>query len=158
MCKGVRVLAFFKRHAEAIGAIGTILMALAAVAAAIFVPLQIAANDRTSREQAAREIYREFLNITIQRPELAAPQSCPAADPLRQRAYQAYVDYLLYTAEQVLDLSPEDWRDTVAAQLAPHRAYLCGFEASDMAAMTVQVADLVAALQTGCETIAPECP
>lgn len=151
-------MAWFKRHAEAIGAIGTILMALAAVAAAILVPLQIAANDRTSREQAAREIYREFLNITIQRPELAAAPSCPATDPLRQRAYQAYVDCLLYTAEQVLDLSPEDWRDTVAAQLVPHRAYLCGFGTGDMAAMTVQVADLVAALQTDCETVTADCP
>jgi hypothetical protein len=150
-------MAWFKRHAEAIGAIGTILMALAAVAAAILVPLQIAANDRTSREQAAREIYREFLNITIQRPELAAAPSCPATDPLRQRAYQAYVDYLLYTAEQVLDLSPEDWRDTVAAQLAPHRAYLCGFGTGDMVAMTVQVADLVAALQTDCEMVTTDC-
>ena len=152
------MMAWLKRHAEAIGAIGTILMAVAAVAAAILVPFQIAANDRTSREQAAREIYREFLNITIQRPELAAAQTCPASDPLRQRAYQAYVDYLLYTAEQVLDLSPEDWRDTVAAQLAPHRAYLCGFDTGDMAAMTVQVADLVAALQTDCETVTPDCP
>lgn len=158
MCERVRVLAWFKRHAEAIGAIGTILMALAAVAAAIFVPLQIAANDRTSREQTAKEIYREFLNITIQRPELAVPQSCRATDPLRQRAYQAYVDYLLYTAEQVLDLSPEDWRDTVAAQLVPHRAYLCSFDTGDMAAMTLQVADLVATLQTECETRAPDCP
>ncbi|WP_416915208.1 MAG: hypothetical protein ACMUJJ_14200 [Roseicyclus sp.] len=150
-------MAWFKRHAEAIGAIGTILMALSAFAAAILVPLQIAASDRTSREQAAREIYREFLNITIQRPELAASQSCPATDPLRQRAYQAYVDYLLYTAEQVLDLSPEDWRDTVAAQLAPHRAYLCGFDTGDMVAMTVQVADLVAALQTDCEMVTTDC-
>jgi hypothetical protein len=150
-------MGWLKTHAEAIGAAGAIVMALAAVAAAILVPMQIAANDRTSREQAAREIYREFLNITIQRPDLADPAACAPADPARARAYEAYVDYLLYTAEQVLDLSQDEWEETIAARLAPHRPYLCRFDADDLATMTAPVAALVRSVATGCEGAPSPC-
>lgn len=148
---------WLQRQAQVIQTASALVMAGAALAAAVFVPLQIAANDRTSREQAAREIYREFLNISIQRPDLARPGTCLPADPVQRAAYESYVDYLLYTAEQVLDLDPEDWRATIAARLAGHSAYLCSFDSDDRDAMTPAVAALVGDLQADCATPAPSC-
>ncbi|MBF9059062.1 hypothetical protein HKCCSP123_07685 [Rhodobacterales bacterium HKCCSP123] len=151
-------MVWLRKNAALIEAGSALVMAFAAIAAAILVPMQIAANDRTSREQAAREIYREFLNITIQRPELAEPTACTPADPGRNSAYEAYVDYLLYTAEQVLELSAEEWRETVSARLAPHQPYLCGFDDADLATLTAPVAELVRSVQTGCTTTLALCP
>lgn len=150
---------WLERHAQAIQAAGALVMSAAAVAAAVFVPWQIGANDRTSREQAAREIYREFLNISIQRPDLATMEYCSPAAPAERAAYEAYVDYLLYTAEQVMDLDPEDWDATIATRLRAHMGYLCTFEAADLDTMTPAVASLVDRLIAGCDaTVACELP
>jgi hypothetical protein len=80
------------------------MVAAAAISACIFVPWQIWSNERTNRETAAREIYREFLNISIQRPELASQDLCAFTNPINRSAYESYVDYLLYSAEQVIEL------------------------------------------------------
>jgi hypothetical protein len=127
-------------------------MSAAALAAAIFVPWQIAANDRTSRDQAAREIYREFLNISIQRPELAARDICALTDPVARKAYESYVDYLLYTAEQVMALNPSDWEADITARLRLHSRYLCTFDPADLESMTPAVASLVGRLTGACDT------
>jgi hypothetical protein len=147
------MLRWLDRHAQAIQAAGAIVMSAAALAAAVFVPWQIAANDRTSREQAAREIYREFLNISIQRPELAAQDICTLTDPARRTAYESYVDYLLYTAEQVMALNPSDWEADITARLHSHTPYLCSFGPADLAAMTPAVAALIGSLTTACDTV-----
>ncbi|HRM75069.1 MAG TPA: hypothetical protein PLI13_10275, partial [Paracoccus sp. (in: a-proteobacteria)] len=59
------------RNSEALGAVGAIATAIAAVTAVIVIPYQVAQADRIQRDQTAREIYREFLNLTVQKPELA---------------------------------------------------------------------------------------
>jgi len=141
---------WFEKKSQIVQAICAIVMAGAALGALVFVPLQIAANDRTSREQAAREIYREFLNISIQRPDLVAQDYCALVDPVQKAAYEAYVEYLLYTAEQVLALSQADWQSTIAARLQGHQGYLCTFDDNDIASMTAPVSDLVERLRFGC--------
>jgi hypothetical protein len=130
-------------------------MAGAALGALVFVPLQIAAADQTTREQSARDIYREFLNISIQRPELAAQDICALTSGREQAAYEAYVEYLLYTAEQVLDLNPADWEATIAARLDVHRPYLCQFTPDDLAAMTAPVTAMIGQLRAHCASIPP---
>jgi hypothetical protein len=147
---------WLERHAQAIQSAGALVMSAAAVAAAVFVPLQIAANDRTSREQTAREIYREFLSISIQRPELAKRDFCTMTDPVERAAYESYVDYLLYTAEQVMDLNADDWKTAITARLRSHEAYLCTFEPADLEALTPAVASLLDGMVAGCAA-APAC-
>ena len=125
---GFSLLNWLERHAQPIQSVGALVTAAAAVAAVVFVPWQIAANERASREQAAREIYREFLSISIQRPELTTRDFCALADPVQRVAYESYVDYLLYTAEQVMDLNATDWEPAIAARLRSHQSYLCTFQ------------------------------
>lgn len=151
---GGAMAGWLERHAQAIQAAGTLVMSFAAVAAAVFVPLQIAANDRTSREQSAREIYREFLSISIQRPELANRDYCSLNGPVERAAYESYVDYLLYTAEQVMDLNASDWEPAISARLRSHQGYLCTFDAEDLDALTPAVAALVEGLKSGCPATA----
>ena len=112
------------RNSEALGAVGAIATAIAAVTAVIVIPYQVAQADRIQRDQTAREIYREFLNMTVQKPEVANADYCALKDQNQIVAYSAYVEYLLYTAEQMIDTS-EEWRAPMANYLGEHKAYLC---------------------------------
>ncbi len=111
-------------HSKALQAIAAIVTMLAAVAALIGVKVQIDANARQQREQSARDIYREYLNLSIAKPEFANPDYCAIAGTAQDGAYEDYVEYLLYTSEQVLAAMP-DWETTLTARLAPHKELLC---------------------------------
>lgn len=75
-------------------------------------------------------------------------------DPLRRAAQESYVDYLLYTAEQVLDLNAADWEAAIGARLEPHLPYLCTFQHDDFEALTPAVAALVRRIASDCASIA----
>ncbi len=94
------------------------------------IPYQVAQADRIQRDQTAREIYREFLSLTVQKPELANADYCALKDPKEQTAYAAYGEYLLYTSEQMIDTSP-DWRAPMASYLGDHKVYLCSRDVWD---------------------------
>ncbi len=116
---------WLERHSAALQALGNIVMAIVAVAALIGVKLQVDAAYSVQREQSAKEIYREFLNISIANPDLAQPNYCSLSKSPRAPAYDSYVEYLLYTAEQVLQASP-DWVPVFEAQLVLHQETICG--------------------------------
>jgi hypothetical protein len=116
---------WLESRAKAIQAFGAIVTMIAALAAVIGVKLQIDANARQQREQSAREIYREYLALSIARPEFSNPDFCAINGTASEGAYEDYVEYLLYTSEQVLEAMPQ-WEPTLAARLAPHKALLCG--------------------------------
>ena len=112
------------RNAAPLEALGAIATAFAALTALVVSPYQVAQADRIQRDQTAREIYREFLNMTVQKPEVANADYCALKDQNQIVAYSAYVEYLLYTAEQMIDTS-EEWRAPMANYLGDHKAYLC---------------------------------
>lgn len=118
------------RNSEPLQAVGAIATAIAALTALIVIPYQVAQADRIQRDQTAREIYREFLNLTVQKPELANADFCALKGTKEQTAYSAYVEDLLYTSEQMIDTSPE-WRAPMAAYLGDHMTYLCSQDVWD---------------------------
>lgn len=136
------------RNAEPLQALGALATAFAAVTAVIVIPYQVAQADRIQRDQTAREIYREFLNLTVHKPELANADYCALRDAGQTTAYAAYVEYLIYTAEQMIDISPE-WRAPMASYLADHMAYLCSQGVWD--AQSQDIRDLMAELALSCE-------
>lgn len=136
------------RNSERLQGLGSLVTAVAALAALILVPIQIASADRIQRDQTAREIYREFLNLTVQRPELANADYCALNDPKEKIAYEAYVDYLLYTSEQLIDSSP-DWRGPMSAYLADHLAFICS--KADWQDYSAGVRDIVTMLRASCK-------
>jgi hypothetical protein len=145
------VLDWLRRNSEALEALGGIATAFAALTALVVIPYQVAQADRIQRDQTAREIYREFLNLTVQKPDLATADYCALSDAGQKTAYTAYVEYLVYTAEQMVDTSP-DWRAPMASYLEDHMAYLCSEGVWDGASPDVRelIADL--ALTCGAES------
>jgi hypothetical protein len=115
---------WLESRAKALQALAAIVTILTAVAALIGVKVQIDANARQQREQSARDIYREYLNLSIAKPEFSNPDYCAIRGSASEGAYEDYVEYQLYTAEQVLAAMP-DWQPTLAERLVPHRELLC---------------------------------
>jgi hypothetical protein len=146
------VLDWLKRNSEALAAVGGIATAFAALTALIIIPYQVAQSDRIQRDQTAREIYREFLNLTVQKPDLANADYCAITDVGQKTAYAAYVEYLVYTAEQMVDTSP-GWRKPMASYLEDHIVYLCSPDVWDA---NGDVAALMADLGLDCEA-QPRC-
>lgn len=146
------MLGWLKKHSEALEGLGGLATAFATLTALIVIPYQIAQSDRIQRDQTAREIYREFLNLTVQKPELANADYCAMKDTNQSTAYTAYVEYLLYTSEQMIGTSPE-WRAPMASYLEDHMAYLCSKGVLD--AQSPDIRDLMADLELSCETHPP---
>lgn len=152
----MRLHAFLTRHALVIQAGGALVTALAAVVALVVVPWQIREADRLQQAQSARDIYRDFLNLTVQKPEVAATDLCSVTDPRQRIAYEAYVDHLLYTAEQVLSVS-DDWRAPMQSQLERHRAYLCSWDEGELEAFSAPVVEVLNATRQACKPL-QACP
>jgi hypothetical protein len=143
-------------YAPAIQASCAIITALLTLAALVGVKLQIDASAQQQREQSARDIYREYLNLSIARPELADPDYCKLTNGPHQEAYLSYVEYLIYTSEQLLASDPE-WESGLSVRLNDHRQQLCQVE--DWSPYTQEVQGMMTRFQTkNCKTPFPECP
>lgn len=118
-------MTWLARHSAAIQALAAAVTAVVALAALVGVKLQLDAAEATQARQSAREAYRAHLTLSIGRPDLAAPRdACALADGPDGTAYDAFLDHLLYSAEQMLDTQP-GWEATFAAALQPHARVLC---------------------------------
>jgi hypothetical protein len=115
---------WLETRAKALQAMAAIVTMTAAVAALVGVKVQIDASARQQREQSARDIYREYLNLSISKPEFSNPDYCAFQGSANEGAYEDYVEYLLCTSEQVLAAMP-DWEPTVSARLTQHKELLC---------------------------------
>lgn len=109
---------------QSIQASAAILAAVLAIATIAGVKWQMDAAARLQKEQSARDIYREYLNISISRPEFAQPDYCALSESPQFAAYESYVAYLLYAGEQVLVLG-DGWPDVLNGEMERHAAYLC---------------------------------
>lgn len=147
-------MGWLERNSGAVQAISGVITALLAGAALLGVKLQIDASYKVQQEQSAKEIYREFLNISIANPDLSGPDYCALQQGPRQAAYRAYVDYVLYTAEQVTEMDA-DWADTMADHLEAHRHHLC--EEKNPEGYTPEVEALLKKFQAKCTEV-PDCP
>jgi hypothetical protein len=92
--------------------------------------LQVQANFKMSRENSAREIYRGYLHMAVQHPQLAYPENAAAVAAMGREdkaRYGWFVSYLLYTCEQILSTFPNDrsWWLTCQEQVAYHAPYIC---------------------------------
>jgi hypothetical protein len=121
------MLAWLEKHSSAVQALAGILTLLIAIAALVGVKYQIDASYDTQREQSARDVYREFLNVSISNPDFAQPDYCGLSASPKRASYESYVDYLFYAAEQSLEMDPK-LRSVFDSHLEPHATYLCSAE------------------------------
>ncbi len=118
-------MSWMSRNAPVIEAIAAMVTALVAVAALIGVKIQLDEADRLQRTQSAREAYRAHLALAAAMPDFARPENaCRLLASKRAGAYVAFVDHMLYSAEQMLAVS-DGWEETFQTQLLDHRDYLC---------------------------------
>jgi hypothetical protein len=127
-------------HAGAVQGLAGILTVLLALGALAGVKLQIDASARIQREQSARDIYREYLNLSISRPEFSDPDYCALVATPAEVSYESYVEYMLYTAEQAIAADPE-WETVFESTMKAHQDYLC--KASNWSGYSGEIQDMV---------------
>jgi hypothetical protein len=116
---------WLSRHSTSVEAVAASVTALVAVAALIGVKFQLDEADRLQKAQSAREAYRAHLALAATLPQFAQPEdACQLIQADQAGAYTSFVDHLLYSAEQMLDVS-NGWEETFLAQLAVHSDYIC---------------------------------
>lgn len=135
---------WISERAAALQAVMAALTFLVAALALAGVKWQIDASERLQQEQSARDIYREFLNLSISRPELAAPSDVCAMTEGQHTAYESYVEYMLYTAEQAIR-ADESWKAVFAERLKGHETYICALK--DVSTYDADVRSLIGAFQ-----------
>jgi hypothetical protein len=130
---------WLSRNAASIEAVAAIITAITAVLAVAGIALQLRAADATSRAQSAREAYAAHLALAVANPTFAAPDNaCALMASAQGAAYTAYVDHLLYAAEQMVSVDI-GWDATFQDALAPHAVLLChpGHENTDSPALSL---------------------
>jgi len=118
--------AFWQRF----GNVAQIASAAVAIAALGAIYWQVQFNFRLARENTAHEIYRAYLQMAVQYPSLAYPESAAAVAAMKREdraRYGWFVSYLLYTCEQLLVSVPNDagWLRSCKEQIAYHAPYIC---------------------------------
>lgn len=144
---------YLNRNAGAVQAFAAILTVLLALAALIGVKIQIDAADQLQRKQSARDIYREYLNLAMNRPEFTQPNYCKMIGTPQETSYEHFVEYMLYTAEQTISVDGE-WAQTFANTLKDHAQYICSIDATESYAESV--AALITSFRvTHCKSVQP---
>ena len=148
---------FFNRNGAGIQAIAGVLTVVLALAALLGVKWQIDSADAIQRAQSARDIYREFLNLSVTNPSFAQPDYCAIAASDKLGAYESYVGYLLYAAEQNLAVS-EDWRSVMLSEMTTHAAAICDIGKADFQLYTDNVGALIQEFQANRCAAVKICP
>lgn len=118
-------MSWLSRHAPAIEAAAAVITACVAVAALVGVKVQLDEADRLQQVQSARDAFRAHLVLAATTPQFARPaNACTLMDSDQIGAYAAFVDHLLYSAEQMLAVT-DGWEASFLLQLANHRDYIC---------------------------------
>ena len=147
-------MSWFSQKAESIEAAAALVTAAVAVAALVGVKLQIDASTALQASQSARDIYREHLTLSVANAKFAQPDVCRLLASDQSPAYEAYVEHLLYTAEQIL-ATQKDWSETLSERITPHADYFCA--ADNWPGYTPAVSALIAATRAEYCTAEPTC-
>lgn len=150
-----RIWDWMGRNSDALQGLGALLTAVVAAVALVGVKLQIDASANQAEAQSAREIYRGFLSLSLSNPDLADPGRCPAFDDRQTTQYEAYLEYMFYTAEQVTKMDPE-WDGVFAEVFERHADVIC--ESADWGGYSPSVEAVILETRT---TVCPKlsaCP
>lgn len=145
---------WLSKHAQALQALGALMTVLIAIAALIGVKWQIDSAARIAQAQTAREFYRDYVALSLAQPKFANPAACPEFSNDETTSYEYYVEYLLYTAEQVIEADP-DWAGTFESEFESHLSYICTI--TDGAGYTPAVAALIAGIRQDACRSRPDC-
>ena len=106
--------------AAALGGLATVVIAVVAIVTAIN-----AVNSQ--REATAKEIYRDYLKLAFDNPELANPRGFDNPSNLNQNErYRWFVAFMLNSCDEIARSKSKDkgWRKTIIEDLRFHKVYL----------------------------------
>jgi hypothetical protein len=124
----------FDLEPDELSAYATSATAAIAVVALIVAYIQVRVSKRESRLGVAKAIYKDYLALAFANPKFSSasyPLDAPGIQTFSRNAdeyerYEFFVSYLLFAAEEVLDLTKNSpaWRATLRDQLRYHALYL----------------------------------
>lgn len=108
--------------------LATLVGSFSAALAIVGIPLtlyQTRANFRAQQLANAKEIYRDFLELSLQHPKLAYPIFEDVLKKNSLNEYRLFMWHLLFACEEILTCTnDQQWRLTVIAQLERHKEFL----------------------------------
>ncbi|MDZ7906265.1 MAG: hypothetical protein U5N55_11210 [Cypionkella sp.] len=140
-------------HSHALQGLGAGVTAAAALVALVIIPWQIRAAEQIQLRQAARDMYRGFVQLTLERPAIANADYCALKTADDVTAYESYMEFFLYTAEHNMLVAPDDWRAPLMATMTRHKSFFCAFTEWDWHEDVVQ--EMIFELRKGCSLPAP---
>ncbi|MFM8332100.1 MAG: hypothetical protein ACKN9T_10465 [Candidatus Methylumidiphilus sp.] len=119
---------------EDISAYSALVTAVIALVALIIAVVQVVVSKHEARLGIAKSIYKDYLALAFANPQLSSP-SYPKNSPRFKtfskstddyERYEYFVSYLLFAAEEILDLTKNStaWRNTLRDQIRWHALYL----------------------------------
>jgi hypothetical protein len=107
------------------GGFATAIAALFAVIGLSLTYMQIRANRAISNEATAKNLYRQYLEDAVDRPDLVNPDLDELTRNGNLVQYELFVAHMLFSLEEILlHAADPDWRAVVKAQLKRHTEYL----------------------------------
>jgi hypothetical protein len=92
--------------------------AMTAIAALLVARRQLYLNRQNQRETTSKTIFREFLKLCIENPDLAYGTNQGGAK------YEWFVAHFLWAAEELLEYAPAAWEPNLQMYVSYHREYL----------------------------------
>jgi len=125
----------FGLSAEQLNAVAASVTAGVAFVALCVAIWQVSVTKREARLTLAKSLYKDYLALAMQNPCFSSPSYPKSAPRLKEfstdrdkyEQYEFFVSYLLFAAEEILDLvgtSSPEWHATLASQLRYHALYL----------------------------------
>ncbi|CAM3652899.1 hypothetical protein [Litorimonas haliclonae] len=108
--------------------VGGFATAIATAFALVGIPLvifQVRSSRTTQREATAKQLYRQYLEDCVCRPDLVTPDLEKLRKEGRFTQYELFVAHMLFSLEEILEnTSGSEWRSVAKGQMRRHIEYL----------------------------------
>jgi hypothetical protein len=116
-------------NAETLRGLATVMTAIVAMVAVIVAVIALITGRNSQREATAKAIYRDYLKLAFENPELANPYrgALKRKDDLKQdERYRWFVAFMLNSCGEIARSKPGDetWRKAILEDLKMHNDYL----------------------------------
>jgi hypothetical protein len=144
-----------------ITALSESILALVAILALGVAWYQIQSFKQSQKEAIAKDIYTGYLKLAIEHPDESRidkkeitrdsvpgnDKSSSSTENKYNATYDAFMTYLLFAAEEILDLFPNDkeWKNALTLDLSHHKAYFKSpdYKNNDVESYTEPLRELV---------------
>ena len=110
-------------NAERLGGLATVAAALIAILATGIAVWALLSGRSSQREATAKDIYRDYLKLAFDNPEIASGRR---VDKAMEEKYEWFVAFLLTSCDEIVRIirGDETWRKGIRVDLKPHLEYL----------------------------------